>query len=71
MKISRNQETDKEKCTEISYMYKKYNSLVNKLIRSEKDGEIDTGEAKGVLLDIQNEIHGDLIKIAMMEGVNV
>ena len=36
-----------------------------------KDGEIDTGEGKGVLLDIQNEIHGDLIKIAMMEGVNV
>jgi hypothetical protein len=71
MKVSRNKETDKEKCTEISYMYKKYNSLVNKLIRSEKDGEIDTGEVKGVLLDIQNEIHGDLIKIAMMEGVNV
>lgn len=71
MKVSRNKETDKEKCTEISYMYKKYNSLVNKLIRSEKDGEIDTVEVKGVLLDIQNEIHGDLIKITMMEGVNV
>lgn len=71
MKISRTKESDKEKCTEISYMYKKYNSLVDKLIHSEKAGEVDTGEVKGVLLDIQNEIHGDLIKIAMMEGVNV
>ena len=68
MKISRTKDSDKEKCTEISYMYKKYNSLVDKLIHSEKDKEIDTEAVKKVLLDIQNAIHDDLIRIVVMEG---
>lgn len=68
MTISRNNESDSEKCKEISYMYKRYNVLVDKLIHSENGGEIDTLELKRILLEMQNFIHDDLISLAVMEG---
>lgn len=68
MTISRNNESDSEKCKEISYMYRKYNGLVDRLTHCENDGEIDTGSMKGILLDMQNAIHDDLIMLAVMEG---
>ena len=68
MTIRRNRESDSEKCKEVSYMYMKYNGLVDSLTHCENNGEIDTGSLKGILLDMQNAIHDDLIRLAVMEG---
>lgn len=68
MTISRNNESDSGKCTEVSFMYKRYNALVDKLTHSENGGEIDTLELKRILLEMQNSIHDDLISLAVMEG---